>query len=371
MSTQIKESEQMLRETIGEIGPLNACAMKLAKERQAKLAKPPGSLGKLEDISVRLAGITGSVHNRIEKKRIIVLCADNGVTKEGVSSAPASVTLSQAVNMTRGKTGMSCLAAEFGDEVQVVDVGIAAAYRDDHILNCRIREGTENIRVKPAMLREEVLRAVLVGIELAGQAKREGCGVVGVGEMGIGNTTTSSAVLSVLTGRPVEEVTGRGGGLTDSALQKKCLVIREAVRLHMPDPADVIDVLTKVGGLDLAAMCGVFLGCARERIPVVIDGLISVTAALCAARLSPQSREFFFASHVSAEPGYRAACGQLRLEPPLFLDMRLGEGSGCPLMFEVLRAACTVMNDMATFEEAAINDSYLDGIRECSAEQDR
>ncbi len=363
---QASALEQELHEKLKDITPLDAAAMQRAAKRQAMLAKPPGSLGKLEDISIQLAGISGSVHNHIRKKRILVLCADNGVTEEGVSSTPVSVTASQAVNMTMGKTGMSCLAAEFGAEVQVVDVGIATSYRENRILNLRIRRGTENLRLRPAMQREEALRAVLTGMELAEQAGRDRCDAVGVGEMGIGNTTTSSAVLSVLTGKPAKEVTGRGGGLTDSAFEKKILVIDEAVERHKPDPSDVIDVLTKVGGLDLAAMCGVFLGCARARIPVVIDGFISVTAALCAVRLAPRTKDYLFASHASAEPGYHTACEAVGLVPALNLGMRLGEGSGCPLMFEVLCASCAVINNMATFEEATIDDSYLEEIRESS-----
>ena len=355
--------EEKLRELLSAVRPLDAGAMDKARAYQAKLAKPPGSLGKLEDISIRLAGLTGRVQNRVAKKRIIVLCADNGVVAEGVGSAPRTVTAAQAVNMTKYRTGMSAMAKHFGNEVCVVDVGIADPYVCPEILDRRIAPGTKNLRYEPAMTREETVRAILTGAELAAAALRDGMDAVGVGEMGIGNTTTSAAVLSVLTGLPVEEVTGRGGGITDGNFLKKKQIIGEAIARHRPDPADPVDVLAKVGGLDLAAMCGVFLGAAACRLPAVIDGFISVVAALCAYRLCPDAAGAMFPSHASYERGYAVAARELGLDPWLLLDMRLGEGSGCPLAFEVLSAACAVMNGMATFEGAAIDDGYLDAIR--------
>lgn len=353
-----------LDEVRAAIPAADAAAMEAARRRQAELAKPPGSLGELENISVRLAGITGHVVNRIGKCRVTVLAADNGVVAEGVSSAPQSVTLAQAINMTRHKTGMSVLAACFEDEVQVVDVGIASAYSCPEILNRRIRLGTADFLAEPAMTRQEALDAIAVGLSLAAQAKADGVDAVGVGEMGIGNTTTSSAVLAALTGAAVEQVTGRGGGVTDGAFLKKKQVIARGLALRRPDPADPVDVLSKVGGLDIAAMTGVFLGCARERIPVVVDGFISAVAALCAVRLCPRVRDVLFLSHVSYEIGYEIAAKELGLRPFLQLGMRLGEGSGCPLAFQVMKGACAVMEHMATFQEAAIQDDYLNEIRQ-------
>ena len=356
------ENEQ--KKIIEAIRPLDEAAVAEATRRQAGLAKPPGSLGRLEDISIRLAGITGKVKNTVEKKRIVVLCADNGVIEEGVSSSPRSVTAAQAVNMTKRVTGMSSLAKHFGNEVAVVDVGIADEYDCDGIINRKIAPGTKNFYKEPAMTREQVLRAILVGVEQAEDAAKDGVNVLGVGEMGIGNTSTSSAVLCVLTGLTVEQVTGRGGGLTDAAFARKKEVLTHAIELHKPDKDDVIDVLSKLGGLDICAMCGVFLGAAKERIPVVIDGFISVVAALCAMRLCPTAREYMFPSHASFEVGYMAAARELGLDPWLLLDMRLGEGSGCPIAFEVMEAACAVMSGMALFgEESTIDDSYLDEIR--------
>ncbi|MBR4599134.1 MAG: bifunctional adenosylcobinamide kinase/adenosylcobinamide-phosphate guanylyltransferase, partial [Treponema sp.] len=226
-----------------------------------------------------------------------------------------------------------------------------------------IRKGTASFLRGPAMSREEAEKALLTGIELSESAKADGVSVLGVGEMGIANTTTSTAVLSVLTGLDPEEITGRGGCITDKMLSHKKEVIKKGIELNKPNKNDVIDVLSKVGGLDLAAMCGVFLGAAKNKLPVVIDGYISVVAALCAARICPLSTKYFFPSHCSEEKGYKIAINELSLAPYLNLRMRLGEGSGCPLAFEIMDAACTIMNDMATFEKAKINDSYLDEVK--------
>ena len=349
-----------LQKILTSIAPADREAMDRAKKRQAELAKPPGSLGKLEDMSIRLAGITGQVRNQLESCRILVFAADNGVIAEGVSSSPESVTLSQAVNMTRHITGMSALARYFGNSVVVADVGINAEVRCPAILNRKIRRSTRNLAKEPALTRQEVLDAMGVGLELAGQAKEEGVQAIGVGEMGIGNTTTSSAVLAALTGAAVEQVTGRGGGLTDQGFATKKRVIESALALHRPDPEDPLDVLSKVGGLDLAAMTGAFLGCALHRIPGVVDGFISIVAALCACRLCPHVREYLFLSHASYEVGYQLAARELGLDACLLLEMRLGEGS---LAFQILKGACAVMCGMGTFQEAAIDDDYLEEIR--------
>ncbi len=355
--------EAKIREIVGAVRPLNAGAMEAARRRQAELAKPPGSLGKLEDISVQLAGITGRVINKIAKTRLIVLAADNGVVAEGVAATPQSVTLAQTINLTRGITGASALAKHFGDELLVVDVGVNARFSCAEVLDRKIRPGTGNIAHEPAMTREQAARALLTGVELAEAAGKDGVDLLGVGEMGIGNTTTSAAVLSALLGLPAEETTGRGGGLTDEAFERKKRVVDKAVSLHRPDKNDALDVLSKVGGLDIAAMAGVFLGAALCSLPVVADGLISIVAALCAARLCPNVRGYIIPSHASHEKGYAAAAAALGLEPYLKLDMRLGEGSGCPLAFRIVEAACAVMGGMATFAEAEIDDAYLTEIR--------
>ena len=355
--------QEELNRVLTQIRPLDRGIMNRARRWQEKLAKPPGSLGKLEDAAVRLAGISGQLKNEMTKRRIVVLCADNGIVEEGIGSAPRTVTAAQAANMTHYLTGMSSMARAFGDQVQVVDVGIADPYDAPDVLDRKIALGTRNFLQAPAMTREETLRAVLLGIDLVRQAREDCVSVVGVGEMGIGNTTTSSAVLCALTGLSVEEVTGRGGGITDAAFLKKKAVITRGLELHKPNVSDPLDVLSKVGGLDLAAMCGVFLGAARYRLPVVIDGLISVVAALCAKRLCPLASEYMFPSHASFEIGYKVAARELGLEPWFLLGMRLGEGSGCPLAFRVLEAVCAYTNHMATFDQASIDDGYLNDIR--------
>ena len=349
-----------LKSWIQKISPLDAEAMAQARERQAQLAKPPGSLGRLEDLSVQLAGITGTVHNSAKKQHLLVFAADNGVVEEGVASAPQSVTLSQTINLTRAKTGASTLCKHFGCGITVCDVGVNADIREPRVLNKKIAYGTKNIVKGPAMTRQQALQAILTGIELAANTEAD---VLGIGEMGIGNTTTSSAVLSVLLDAQVEAVTGRGGGITDASFQKKKWVIKTAIEVNQPDKNDVIDVLAKVGGFDIAAMCGAFLGAAATRRPVVIDGFISVVAALCAWKLCPDAVHYFVPSHASFEIGYKLAMDAMGLEPLFLLGMRLGEGSGCPLAFQILDAACAVINDMATFEQAGINDDYLDEIR--------
>ena len=351
-----KELDALVREVL----PLDRGAMTAAEEYQARLAKPPGSLGRLEEISIQLAGITGRVHNALNKKQLLVFTADNGVVAEGVSSAPQSVTKQQTINLMRGKTGAAVLAKHFGCGLTVCDVGVNADIYESTVLNRKIAYGTQNICTGPAMTREQTLQAILTGAEIARTVDAD---VIGVGEMGIGNTTTSSAVLAVLLGADVEAVTGRGGGITEESFRKKKAVIRTAIEVNRPDRDDVVGVLSKVGGFDLAAMCGAFLGAAAARRPAVIDGLISAAAALCAVRLCPNVRGYLVPSHASFEIGYRLAMEAMDLRPLFDLGMRLGEGSGCPLAFQVLDAACAVINDMATFDEAGINDDYLDKIR--------
>ena len=350
-----------IKDYLDLVSPLDEAAMAAARERQAQLAKPPGSLGRLEDLSIQLAGISGQVHNHLNKKHLLVFAADNGVVEENVASAPQSVTLMQTVNLTRAKTGASVLAMYFGNGITVCDVGVNADIKEKAVLNKKIAYGTQNLCKGPAMTREQAEQAILTGIELARSTDAD---VFGIGEMGIGNTTTSSAVLSVLLDAEVEAVTGRGGGITDESFAKKKRVITGAIAINQPDKNDVIDVLSKVGGFDICAMCGAFIGAASVRKPVVIDGFISAVAALCAVKLCPNVRDYLIPSHASFEIGYKLAMEAMKLEPLFLLGMRLGEGSGCPIAFQILDAACAIINNMATFDEAGIDDGYLDEIRE-------
>ena len=353
--------QEKIEALVRAVQPLDQKAMLAAEAHQARLAKPPGSLGRLEELSVQLAGITGKVHNELPRKQLLIFAADNGVVAEGVSSAPQSVTMQQTINLTRGKTGAAVLAKRFGCGLTVCDVGVNADICESAVLNRKIAYGTKNICAGPAMTREQALQAILTGAAVAENVDAD---AVGIGEMGIGNTTTSSAVLAVLLGADVDKVTGRGGGITEESFRKKKAVIRTAIAVNRPNRNDVIDVLAKVGGFDLAAMCGAFLGAAASRRAAVIDGFISAVAALCAVRLCPSVRGYLIPSHASFEIGYRLAMEELALRPLFDLGMRLGEGSGCPLAFQMLDAACAVMNNMASFDEAGINDDYLEEIRQ-------
>ena len=350
-----------LQELLGKITPADQEAILLAKKRQDQLAKPPGSLGRLEDLSIQLAGITGKVHNHMDNCHLLVFAADNGVYEEGFSNTPQSVTLMQTVNLTRAKTGASSLCKHFGYGITVTDVGVNAEVREPRVVNRKIAYGTKDLYKGPAMTRDQALEAIMIGAETAMNTPAD---ALGTGEMGICNTTTSSAILAVLLDVDVEAVTGRGGGLTDQCFLQKKQVIRHAIEVNKPDRNDVVDVISKVGGFDIAAMCGAFLGAAASHRPVVIDGFISVVAALCAYRLCPAVKDYLIPSHASFEIGYKLAMEEMGLEPILLLGMRLGEGSGCPIAFKVLDAACGIMNEMATFDEAGIDDDYLDELRD-------
>jgi len=333
-----------------------------AKTHLDNLAKPPGSLGKLEEIAARLCAISGNLSPSIAKRCVIVLAADNGVIAEGVASAPEEVTAIQTFNMLEGVAGINVIAKQFDTDLFIVDMGINADLTHPRLIDKKIRKSTGNIAKQMAFSRHEAQRAIETGMELAFDAKESGYQLIGVGEMGIGNTTTSSAVLAALlglAGKDIAGVVGKGAGLEEAAFRKKVKVVQTALQLHQPSRNDPIEILHKVGGLDLAAMTGVYLGAAYSRVPVVIDGFISVVAALCAAKLNPQALEYMFASHHSFERGYTFAIEELGLKPGLHLEMRLGEGSGCPLMFALMDTALAVLKNMATFESGNISPDYV------------
>lgn len=348
---------------IKNIEKVNEVSILEAKKRVDSLAKPLGSLGKLEDISVKLAGITGKIKNNMNKKCIIILSSDNGVVEEGVSSAPQYVTLAQTINFSKGLTGVAVLAKENNADLFVIDIGVNCDGEIPGTINKKIRKGTYNISKGPAMSYEEALKAINIGIDMVREVKEKGYDIVGVGEMGIGNTTTSSAVLASLINCNIEDVVGKGGGLTKEAFEKKKEVIKRAIEINLPNANDPIDIVAKVGGFDLAGMVGVFLGCSYYKMPVVIDGFISAVAALVATKLCEDVKGYLISSHFSKEVGYIIAMEEIGLEPMLNLDMRLGEGSGCPIAFSVVSYACAMMNNMATFSEAEIDPSYLEEVR--------
>ncbi len=366
-------------QSIDENGDLNQKILKEAQQRQEMLAKPTGSLGTLEDISIQLAAITGEVKNDTGRQAIVIMSADNGVVEEGVASAPQSVTLSQTINFTRHFTGVSALAQYFDIDLLVCDLGVKMEIPDvfytdkmefvsgaekthgkfaGKIVNRSLGRGTENLAKGPAMSMEQCEKAFLTGIEAVKAIKDSGYQIFGVGEMGIGNTTTSACVLSALTGASAETVVGRGGGLNDEGLMKKIHIVEEAVS-KLKD-ASVFEILAAVGGFDICAMTGAFVGASYYRLPVVIDGYISAVAALAAVRLAPNTVNFMFGSHQSTEPGYLIAMNELGIKPLFNLGMRLGEGSGCPISFKIIEAAAAAMNGMATFAEGSIDADYLD-----------
>ncbi len=352
-----------LQEVLDGIKGRDEKALAQAQEHMDSLIKPLGSLGKLEEMSVKLAGITGKVHNQVEKRCSIVMVADNGICEEGVAGTPQDITLIQGMNMTKGICGMGVLSAYAGADIKVVDIGIMSDYNNDRVYNRKIKYGTDNFAKGPAMSRQEAVKAFETGIDMVRLAVEEGYEILGTGEMGIGNTSSTSAVFMALTGETADRAVGKGGGLTDEALAHKKQVITKALKLNNPDPKDPIDVVAKVGGLDIAGMAGCFLGAAYYRVPIIIDGVISALAAYVAVKMNPLVKDYLFASHKSKEPVYDLIFEAMGMEPILDMDMRLGEGTGCALMFNIIGSACAIMNNMATFEDIKYDQSYRIDIR--------
>ncbi|MDR1387706.1 MAG: nicotinate-nucleotide--dimethylbenzimidazole phosphoribosyltransferase [Propionibacteriaceae bacterium] len=351
-------------DVIATIAGADQAALAEAQARVDVLLKPPGSLGRLEEMAVRLAGMTGRVRNQFERRCVVVMAADNGVYAQGVASAPQEFTRLQAVNMTRGICGVSVLTAQASGDVVVVDIGIAQPTGWPQIVERTVRRSTRDLAVEPALTRAEAVAAIEVGLEVTNGLIDQGYQMIGTGEMGIANTTTTSACAVVLTGVEVERAVGRGAGLSDQALAHKIEVVRRALALHQPDPNDPLDVLSKVGGLDIAGLVGCYLAAASRRTPILVDGVISILAALLAQRLAPAAADFMIATHRSEEPAYAAISAELGLEPFLDLKMRLGEGTGCALAFPIVDAACAMMDRMGTFDDIQYDQSFLVDNRE-------
>jgi nicotinate-nucleotide--dimethylbenzimidazole phosphoribosyltransferase len=345
---------ELLKKVCESIVPLDRQMMTWARERMDNLTKPVGSLGRLEDIAVRLSGITGKQYPDVDRGTLIVMAADNGVWEEGVAAYPQQVTALMAKCMIDGFAGVSVLAKLSETEVRVIDIGIRGDIKHDRLENRRVMNGTMNMAKGPAMTYSQAIRAIETGIDVVFESIDKGSNVIATGEIGIGNTTTSSAVLAVLGGFDVAAVTGRGAGLDDKALADKIQTIKKAIELNNPNPEDPIDVLSKVGGLDIAGMAGVFLGSAFRRVPVIIDGFISSVAAMVASRLCQLSAEYMFPSHLSAEGGAGLALKALGMTPYFDMGMRLGEGSGAVMALLLLKAAVGIMKGMKTFEEVGI-----------------
>lgn len=346
---------ETIKATLERIKPVNLELLEKVQLLLDNKTKPPGSLGRLEEFACRIVAISGSLHPDISKKVIFTFAGDHGIVEEGVSLFPKEVTPQMVLNFLSGGAGINVLARHVGAEVRVVDVGVDYDFEEaPGLIRKKVARGTENFAKGAAMTREEMLAALKVGIELADDCKAEGVDLVGAGEMGIGNTTPSSAIIAVISGRSVEEVTHRGTGIGDAALLNKIRVIKQGVELNRPDPNDPLDVLAKVGGLEIAAIAGLVLGCAANSIPVVIDGFISTAGALIAAELHPNVRDYIFAAHESVEIGHSFMLERIGVDPILDLKLRLGEGTGAALAMSLIEAGVKILNEMATFEQAGV-----------------
>ena len=333
------------------IYPLDTRFMEQAQARQDRLIKPQGSLGKLEDISIQLAGIYGSKYFDTTKKIVLSFACDHGVYEEGVAPNNQNITLLQSMNFPKKINGVGTISKFVGSDVQLIDVGINCDEPIEGVIDCKIRKSTSNMAKGPAMTRQEAIRAIEIGIEMSEKYIQEDYKVIGIGEMGIANTTPSAAIIYVIAGCDPQEVTGMGAGLKKELLQHKAQVIRTAIEINQPNPTDGIDILQKVGGFEIGSMAGVILGCSANRVPVVLDGFISYAAALIAVNINPRCKDYMIASHYSAEPGAKKALELLGLDPFLKMDMRLGEGSGAALAFNMIEAANYVYKNMLTFDE--------------------
>lgn len=349
---------QLLEKTINDIKPLDAALIDKAQARLDTLTKPKDSLGRLEEFARRVVAITGKIDPRITRKVIFTFAADHGVADEGVSAFPKEVTAQMVYNFLRGGAGINVLARHFNAEVRVVDIGVDHDFNGTKdLIHKKVVHGTRNIRKGPAMTRDEAVRCIETGIELANEYASEGA-IFGTGEMGIANTTPSSAIIAAFTGLPVAELTGRGTGIDDDVFKHKVQVIEDALSLNKPLSTDPLDVLAKVGGAEIGGIAGLILGAAAQRIPVVADGFISTAGALIAYELKPSVRNYVFASHNSVERGHRVMLERMRLRPIVDLDLRLGEGTGAALAISIIEAGVKIYNEMATFGDAGVSEKH-------------
>jgi nicotinate-nucleotide--dimethylbenzimidazole phosphoribosyltransferase len=342
---------------ISQIEPLDEAAMAAARARQDQLTKPRGSLGQLEALSIQLAGIYGRPLPEIHRPVVVTMAGDHGVVAEGVSAYPQEVTPQMVLNFLHGGAAINVLARHVGADVVIVDMGVAADLPPHPgLVDQRVAPGTENLAAGPAMTRQQALQALEAGATVVEAQLSRGMDMLGLGEMGIGNTTPSTAIAAVLTGRPPAEIAGRGTGVDDEGLERKVAALDRALVINEPDPTDGLDVLSKVGGFEIGGIAGAMLAAAAHRCPVMVDGFISTAAAMIAVTLAPQVRPYLVASHRSRERGHYIMLDWLELEPLLDLDMRLGEGTGSALGFSLAQAACKVLREMATFAEAGVSD---------------
>ena len=346
-----------LEEIIKEIKPLDEVAMRAARARQDTLTKPRGSLGRLEELSIQLAGMKGDPIPSVERKAVIVMAADHGVARAGVSAYPPEVTAQMVLNFLRGGAAINVLARQAGARVTVVDIGVALEFEPlPGLIQRKVICGTRDLAQGPAMTREEAEQAIQVGMDVLNEEAGGGLDIVATGDMGIGNTTPSSAIAAAITGLPVAQVVGRGTGIDNLGLERKIRVIERALTINKPDARDAMDVLHKVGGLEIAGLAGVMIAAASRRIPVIVDGFISTAAAMIVVGLAPTVRAYLIAAHQSVEIGHQAMLKHLNLSPLLDLNMRLGEGTGAALAFHLIEASTRILREMATFDEAGVSE---------------
>jgi len=347
-----------LDQTLAQIRLSDQQVMEAVRARQDKLTKPKGSLGRLEELSVNIAGIRGELLPQLSHKAVVVMAGDHGVVAEGVSPYPQEVTAQMVSNFLHGGAGISVLANLVGARVIVVDIGVNGELSPHpQLLSRKVAYGTGNMARGAAMSREEAVKAVEVGLEVVEAEVTQGLDIIATGDMGIGNTTSSSAICAAITGAPIEQLAGRGAGLDDKGVARKVEIIEKALAINRPDPNDPLDVLAKVGGLEIAGLAGVILAAAAHRLLVVIDGFISGAAALIAIGLSTTAKQYLIPAHVSAEAGHRVLLDYLGLRPLLDLNMRLGEGTGAALGIFLAEAAARILRDMATFAEAGVSET--------------
>ncbi len=349
---------EKIEEIIQKITPVNFKLMEKAQEKLDNLTKPQGSLGKLEDFARRIVGISGTLSPKIKRKVIFVMAGDHGVVEQGVSAYPQEVTFQMVSNFIRGGAGINVLAKHIGAEILVVDMGVAKEFPlGEGIIRKKIACGTNNMAKGPAMSRDEAERAIIAGVEVfEDELNRKGIDIVGLGEMGIANTTPSSAIVACLTKAKVEEVTGRGTGIDKNQLKNKVKVIKQAIKVNHPDPEDGLDVLSKIGGFEIGGLVGCILAAASHRVPIVIDGFISCASALIAIKLAPLAKDYIFASHNSVEKGHKIALGYIGKVPMFDLGMRLGEGTGAALGISFIEAGVKTLTQMATFTDAGVDN---------------
>jgi nicotinate-nucleotide--dimethylbenzimidazole phosphoribosyltransferase len=347
----------LLNAALKNIKPVNGEWSDIAQKHLDNLTKPLGSLGRLEEFARILVAMTENKKPILDKKAIFTFAGDHGITEEGVSAFPKEVTQQMVFNFLRGGAGINVLARHAGADVIVVDIGVDHDFGElEGLINLKVINGTKNFAKEPAMTREDAVRCIETGIELANGYAKKGYKIFGTGDMGIGNTTPSSAIAAVLTGSPVSEVTGKGTGITDESLQRKIKIIEEGIKLNKPDSEDAIDVLSKVGGAEIGGIAGLILGAASNRIPVVIDGFISTAGALIAHCIEPEVKDYMFAAHNSVEIGHKAMLDKMGLKPILDLNLRLGEGTGAALAMFMIEAGLKIYKEMATFGEAGVSN---------------